>query len=348
MFIKPTTFIVGAGASEEVGMPIGSKLRLSLAQKLNLRFENFSSLISGSPEIAVAMRHYAKLHTLSDVNALRRAGVEISEAMTKDLAASIDAYLDTHIDDKNIMTMGKLGIAAAILEEEAGSALAFKDRIPTIANVAGKWYPSFLKLLGDAVKASNPEPIFDNVTIVCFNYDRCIEHYLYWALPPKLRCSQEVARDLIERLNIIHPYGTVGALPWESRPTNLRVEFGGERNENVLLQAVEGISTYTQEIRDKVKVDKIKKAVQEADALIFLGFGFLRHNLTLLKPENRCKASEVFMTMHGHSDPDKERLKARLRRDFFDDDKLVQFHTSEKCSNLFNEHWQGLLEYVST
>ena len=39
MFNRQTLFIVGAGASAEVGMPVGGQLATSIAEKLDIRFD---------------------------------------------------------------------------------------------------------------------------------------------------------------------------------------------------------------------------------------------------------------------------------------------------------------------
>lgn len=74
MFKKKTVFVVGAGASCEVGLPAGDKLKGIIGNKLNIRFENFSHLASGDPDIVEACRSIAGR---GDINPLRAAGVSI-------------------------------------------------------------------------------------------------------------------------------------------------------------------------------------------------------------------------------------------------------------------------------
>ena len=42
MFNSKTTIVVGAGASAELGMPVGSELKKTIATKLDIRFSDGS------------------------------------------------------------------------------------------------------------------------------------------------------------------------------------------------------------------------------------------------------------------------------------------------------------------
>jgi len=65
-------------------------------------------------------------------------------------------------------------------------------------------------MLTEGVKCADVDEIFNNVSIVCFNYDRCIEIFLKEALITYYKIDEIKSVDLVGRLNIIHPYGSVG------------------------------------------------------------------------------------------------------------------------------------------
>ena len=50
MFQSKTVFVLGAGASHELGLPLGSGLAKIISRKLNLRFED-----TGTPKIPAAI-----------------------------------------------------------------------------------------------------------------------------------------------------------------------------------------------------------------------------------------------------------------------------------------------------
>jgi len=124
-----TVFVVGAGASQEAGLPIGSELKMSIATALDIRVKRGGyQLISGHDLILEALRlEAAKNPTHTDLLAsLQNAAWRIRDAMPQ--ASSIDTFIDNHSEDKQIELCGKLAIVRTILEAEAKSAL-FVDQL---------------------------------------------------------------------------------------------------------------------------------------------------------------------------------------------------------------------------
>ena len=118
-----TLFVVGAGASKEVGLPIGSGLTGEIAKHLDIKFKDFNDQISGSRPVAGALRAHVKKNGESrDINPFLTASCwRIRDAMPQ--AASIDTFVDSHRGNAEIELCSKLGIAAAILEAERDSKL---------------------------------------------------------------------------------------------------------------------------------------------------------------------------------------------------------------------------------
>lgn len=351
MPIRPTVFVVGAGASSEVGLPIGAELRKTIAEKLDTKFELGYEQTSGDRSVVEALRQLAHSRSVRDFNPHLRAGRMISEAMYSGLAGSIDAFLDHHSNNKVLVEVGKIAIAIAILEAEASCSLQHREhgQPPYLPAIAATWYPLFLNLIGSSVKAEELDRVFESTTIICFNYDRCIEHFLYHALQVKFLCRPDRAQELIAKLKIFHPYGTVGTLPWQ-RLSGPSIVFGGETYGRQVLDAALALRTFTEQWEDTVALGKIRNAVVSADALIFLGFGFVPQNLELLAVETRCKASDVFFTAAGISESDRRHVQNGILRSFFDRGitNPPRFYESGKCSEMFSEHYHGLLHFVTS
>lgn len=53
---KSLVLVVGAGASKEVGLPIGAELRSKIAEALNIQYEYGRTQVSGSKHIDNAFR----------------------------------------------------------------------------------------------------------------------------------------------------------------------------------------------------------------------------------------------------------------------------------------------------
>ena len=92
---------------------------------------------------------------------------------------SIDNLMDAHRTDEDISFIGKLAITKAILAAERKSKLYRKpgEREFTFADIAGTWLMPFFQIASEGVK-ENAAQIFENVTFIVFNYDRCIERFL--------------------------------------------------------------------------------------------------------------------------------------------------------------------------
>jgi hypothetical protein len=115
MFKSKITFIIGAGASREVGLPSGTELIPIIRQKVNFKHEMGVRQTSGDAQLFEVLRQNARL-TSQDVNDYGNAGRKIANGLLT--ANSIDDFLDMHNDDGCIRTCGKLAIAQTILEQE--------------------------------------------------------------------------------------------------------------------------------------------------------------------------------------------------------------------------------------
>ena len=120
MFESKTLFIVGAGASSEIGLPVGSKLIKIIAEKLKISFRDGRALATGDGRIVDALRWYAQSRR-ENSSLYFQKGRLVQEAMP--VAPSIDNFLDAHKNDPQLQICGKVGIAASILEAERGSLL---------------------------------------------------------------------------------------------------------------------------------------------------------------------------------------------------------------------------------
>lgn len=347
MPIKPTVFIIGAGASNEVGLPIGSGLREVIAAKLAIEIDYIAGIKSGDRAVIEAMKTLAGVNQASG-DLYFKGALAIKNAMTADLAPSIDSFLDHHADKPELVTVGKLAISCSILEAEKASRLRHKDQgmAPTLSKAKGTWYPAFLNLIGSAAKATKIEDIFDSITIVCFNYDRCIEQYLTYALRAKFLCSEADANRIVGRLKIFHPYGTVGSLPGLHGSSKI-IPFGANGSAAMVRDAANGIRIFTEQWEDKAALGQIHEAIQGADALVFLGFGFIFQNMELLRISNNCRASDVFYTAMGVSQSDRKHVQQRIFECFYPNAKKTpNFYVAETCVQMFADHHHGLQRFV--
>lgn len=291
MFRSKTVLVVGAGASCEANLPSGEALKSRIAKLLDFRFE-YGRQLSGCPRIIRAIHQ----HTgggLENVNPYIPKAHFIRDVVP-DAAMSIDNLLDAHSDDKELELCGKLAIVKAILDAEADSNLRPIERHALdfdYNSLKDSWYHGFIKLLYENVRKPDIASIFENVSIITFNYDRCIERYLTQGLSFYYRISREEAEELVRSLTIIHPYGQVGCLPWQK---GNRVRFG-DNTDCDLLEIAKGIKTFTEGMDDEDMLASMRGLVAEAETLVFLGFAFHRQNMELIEP-GRSNIKRVFAT----------------------------------------------------
>lgn len=345
---RKTVFIVGAGASKEVGLPIGSELTKSIATALDIRFEAGYRLIRGDHRIVEALRVAAGNSDppSRDINPLLQAGWRIRDAMPQ--ASSIDAFIDSLSGDKQIELCGKLAIVRTILEAEAKSHLFVEflgvNQQLTYDRLENAWFNRFFRLLIENCKPSDIAKRLSSVVLVIFNYDRCIEHFLYYAIQNYYGMSAADVVQLLQRLEIYHPYGTVGSLPWFSQ--NHAIAYGATTSATQLLGLASQIKTYTEGTDESSSdVNAVRSYMKTSDKLVFLGFAFHRLNMELLLPsatsQTQCTDQRVFGTAYGISDSDTESIRAKFATwaSFMN---YVQIRNDLTCNQLFHEYWRSL------
>ncbi len=72
----------------------------------------------------------------------------------------------------------------------------------------------FFKLIIGNCSADCLEKRFKSISLIIFNYDRCVEYFLYFALQDCCRITSEESAQLVNEISIYHSYGDVGELYW--------------------------------------------------------------------------------------------------------------------------------------
>ncbi len=342
MINSKTLFIVGAGASQEVKFPAGDTFKKEITRRLDIQYEHGFERTSGDERIDEAFRRLVreKNPQNQDINPYLKASRKIRDALPQ--ALSIDNVLDAHAEDDEVQLAGKLGVAQTILEAERKSSLfcGFGEKINQ-SNLLDTWYVQLSKLLTENVRKGDIGEIFDNVSFITFNYDRCIEQYLPHALANYYSISLEEARAIVSTLVIKHPYGQVGRLSAEN-PRDM-VLFG--ETERVDLIAISSqIKTFTQQEANPANLEDIKSLVREAETIVFLGFGFHRMNMELLDPQTSTKVKRVFGTARGISNMDCEVVKDDIMSILHPETTIpkIVIDNTLSCYGLFETHWRSL------
>lgn len=300
-----TVFVIGAGASVEFGqsMPVGAGLANSIrecmtAELANQRRGGETPIIDGLSYSGFHGQHAAAMQRIRD-------GI-----ITKE---SIDDFVDEWRDMPFVPEVAKAAIAYCIASAEAGSSLAplapvndgspypsyglmtgaSPDRAGILAQLRNTWLGCILRYSNMAASRRSLVESLQGTSFVTFNYDRCIEQYLWHHVTTALAIPPNEARELLQSVPIIHAFGSIGQLP----------EMGGHHpfgshDARYIAGAAANIRTYTESV-DSVIGDRIQSVVSSADKLVFLGFAFHSQNLELMIGNEKPKNAEVWGTCLG-------------------------------------------------
>jgi hypothetical protein len=265
MITTPTVFVMGAGASVDVGFPVGLKLLQSV---VDFRMD--------SPGRRTMLELGWSPNQLDG----------FCEALRYSADASIDAFLEKRPD---FIDIGKVCMAIALIACE---------QTPTIFGDAGGL--NWMKYLFRRMQGSCFERFADNtISFVTFNYDRVLEHFLCTALQNAWGQSEEAAGAILKKIPIIHLHGQLGFLPWQSernvRPFNTTIDA-----QNLRI-AADGIKVVHEGVEDrKQQFGDAKELIRSATRVYFLGVGTGNVNMERLEvmsfEENRAFATEKGLT----------------------------------------------------
>jgi hypothetical protein len=315
---------------------------------LDIRFKHGYEQTSGDNEIVQALHVAVQKDRpgTRDINPHLHAARRIHDAIPQ--AIYIDNFIDTHQGDAKLELCGKLAIVKAILGGEKSSRLYFDPtgtrRQLNFGALDETWYNAFMQLLAQNCTIRALPDRLSKVSFVVFNYDRCLEHFLYHSIQNVYGISPETATELMRNITILHPYGVVGSLPWQGgRQT---IDFGGEPSGNQLLELAGGIKTFT-EGTDPSSSDilKIRDHIHQASTILFLGFAYHPKNLELLNPtRNHPEPHNVkyYGTAFGMSDSDRELVREDLVKLGSARPNNIALRSDKKCLDMFREYWRSL------
>src|SRR5215469_11701028 len=95
MFKRRTLFVIGAGASQELGFPVGSKLAATIRDKMDVRYDHGLRPVRNGADYTFFETVTRNRRTeLTELNEFQQAAWLIRDGIT--LTRSIDDFLDLH------------------------------------------------------------------------------------------------------------------------------------------------------------------------------------------------------------------------------------------------------------
>jgi len=238
-----TVLVVGAGASAHLGFPLGAELCSTIISNTrNPESEPFKNLVAMGFSHANILSFHANIE--------------------RSFPHSIDEFLS---DRSEFVDIGRAAIAQILIGCEDEKRLRQRD---------DNWYG----LLRDRIKAEIKGNEFSPV-IVTFNYDLSLDKFLYDFLSSTFQryATMNSFDDAVIR--VFHVHGRLGYLDYEVKHRSSR-PYGKALSPNEILVASQGIRIPTQLDNDFGR-DMVfaRKAIQEAERVIFIGFGYDDNNL---------------------------------------------------------------------
>jgi len=343
VFRAKTLIVIGAGASFEVGLPVGAELLKQIVQLTEITFDHYTQK-SGDRAIVEALKILLdEGNEVDELNKHLAAGWQLAKSAKQ--AISIDNVIDA-LEDPRVELIGKISIVSAILKAEAASPIfRMTNTHPQtleMSNFDATWYSSLTKLLTENVRISAVGELFTNLEIINFNYDRCLEHYLPFSLADYYGLAPDAIWEIMQTLAVHRPYGIAGRLPWQTGH-GPSVGFG-EGSPQILAEVSQQIRTFTERVEEGTELEAIRSAVSKADRIIFLGFAFHRQNVELLAKKVQGH-TEIVATALGISKSDRSVIEDELERAFaFDgilnEHRIVLAETT--CDQFFRDYWRTL------
>lgn len=337
MFKEKTVFVLGAGSSKEVGMPLGTELKQKIVSMYAYHGHN-GKIFQARDKIAdLALKQVLNEKQIK----------EIFEQFNRALQTvdSIDDYLARFPNDSDLQLCAKVGIVSSIINSEKKSYLSN----PVNTGVNGTWLPLFLKNLIKQISIEEVDDyLFNNLTIINFNYDRCLERYLSIGLSDAYSIDFMETSEWVKRLRILRPYGCIGSF-WKDNDNY--VEFGElsgteSLKAEKLVALSKGILTYSEKNDQEELYKEIREVIFQATNVIFLGFGFHDQNMDLIKQKTNAVSNNhrnVFSTMLGLSDNDQLRLELDLK-DLVKVNRLIElnfYKENQGCFQFFQNNRFG-------
>jgi len=257
---RQTVLVVGAGASIPFKFPSGRQLVTGVCTGLRKDSAQLFQLLRTCKFDAAQI-------------------VAFGDALAKSGRTSVDRFLEFR---EEFLAVGKTAIAATLIPFEVEAELFGTDR---------NWIEYVWQHRG-----SLDEIARGRLSIVTFNYDRSVEHYLLTTLQNAYGITPERAAQYVQRaIPIVHVYGQLGGLPLLNGKGARPYEPAEPADAPLTaFTAKDSIKIVHEGIDDNLALGRAYQLITEADVICFLGFGYLKENMERLGLDNRKNTAHVW------------------------------------------------------
>lgn len=290
MIRKKTVFILGAGSSVPYGYPTAPELRRDIISKFKSKFKNyFAEFYSDKVDFNMRFEPFKEMIYYFDKSSIQ----------------SIDLFLSRN---KKFDRLGKFITVLMLLNNERESKFRENMDDPKL-----DWYTAIYNELTNEIINDNQLELFkeNDVCFITFNYDRSLEHFLYESFSNSFTSKvDDIANLLNEHLKIIHIYGKLADLEWQS---DKGIPYGSD----IAFRGIQDCMNNINLMFDTRK--EISNLLFEANEIYFLGFGYYIGNLTSLSIPNVLADGRnilnIYGTALGQTEVQRYRTIDKIRKD---------------------------------
>jgi len=276
MFEVKTTLVLGAGASFPYGFPLGNELMKIISNEL-------------VPNLNPEWDYHLKQRNISK-GMIQKFG----QALLNSRRFSIDEFLARR---NEFTEVGKLCIALALIPRENKQRLLYAPE--------DDWYRTLFKMMDTDFNSFGD----NNLSIVTFNYDRSLEHYLIHTMMHSYGKDEDECFQHLKKIPIVHVHGKIGGLRWCDKPAR---DYRGNLKHHVdVFQAADDIITISEENRKDKEYKHAYKYISNAKKVYFMGFGYHSSNLKRLGVLN--VKTDMFGSSFGIGESRKKTLTNKYR-----------------------------------
>ena len=344
MYRRGTVIVVGAGASFDLGFPLGRQLKSDIYELLrrSRRFDReydeyiYNDRLVDDQFDQELNNHLTSMAPKFITQTKMEATQFIREAMP--FTSSIDNFLKNNAHRDDVARVAKAAIAWIIsgYEQKAAARIAPKSRDDSV-EIDTTWHQIFIEDLFANCQPNQLSEALSRVQIISFNYDRCVQQVVLVALSRLYQLTDEQVHNHLTQLQVHYPYGSLGDITdargrstfgdrtsWRAAATKIRT-FGESEGVNV----------------------QISEVCAKADRIVFLGFGFHQPNIELLAPKKSSKTKQIFGTSLGLEPAAQQAVKGKLAATFRNSKTHTEAITELKattCRGLLDEYRLALVD----
>lgn len=277
MITQPTVLVLGAGASTRYGYPSGMRLKQQIVESLQKQDNSLYQILLG--------QRYDPVKITSFQTELARSG-----------AASIDSFLEYRHE---YIDMGKIAITFVLSKCED---------VKKIFDNEEYWYGYLFRKLNTSFNNYGK----NKISIITFNYDRSLEHYLFTVLKNFYGKTDLEVLQTLSLIPIIHVHGQIGYLPWQGGIP--KRSYGDTINTNMIVECSKGIKIIHEPDLDKDPAfAQSYELLKNAEKIYFLGFGYHQENIDRLRIMDILRPIEISGTCMHYTEREREAIMAKVK-----------------------------------